>query len=119
MKTASYQEDLIERLRSTEYAKKLLCHSFDESCRDGNWKAFGLILQDVISAQGSIHAFAQRAGISRPHLYKIFGRSANPTLKTLLPILETLGLTLALSRKPQISKASKRSKENLKRKKAA
>ena len=107
MKTVDYREGLLKRLTNPRYASQLLKYSFEESCRDGNWEAFGLVLQDVIEALGNKRAFAKKIGISRPHLYRMFGKDANPTLKTLLPILNTLGLKLIIS------------SENEERKKAA
>ena len=97
MKAIDYREGLLKRLRNQQYATKLLKHSFEESCRDGNWEAFGIVLQDVISAQGNTRSFAKKARVSRAHLYRIFGKNANPTLNTLLPILESLGIRLTLS----------------------
>jgi DNA-binding phage protein len=96
MKAISYRQGLLRRLSSKRYASKLLQHAFEESCKDGNWEAFGLVLQDVIEAHGNKQAFARKIRISRQHLYRICGKNANPTLKTLLPLLSSLGLRLAL-----------------------
>ncbi len=97
MKTVDYRESLLKRLKNPGYAAKLLKFSFEESCSDGNWEAFGLVLQDVIAARGNTRAFANKIGISRSHLYRIFKKRANPTINTLLPILDSLGLKLTLS----------------------
>ena len=97
MKTVDYRQDLLKRLKSPQYAAKLLRYSFEESCSDGNWEAFGLVLQDVIDAQGNKRAFAKKAHVSRAHLYRMFKKGANPTLKTLLPLLFSLGIKLTLS----------------------
>ena len=105
MKTIDYQESLLKRLKNPQYAAKLLKYSFEESCGDGNWEAFGLVLQDVIAARGNTRAFAKKARVSRAHLYRIFRKGANPTLKTLLPILDSLGLKLTLS--PETEKKKK------------
>lgn len=97
MPTKSYKTDLIERLSSKKYALQLLQASFDKSCEDGNFEAFGLTLKLVIEAQGDKQPFAKRAKVSRNHLYRLFDKDANPTLKTLLPVLTQLGLRLNLS----------------------
>lgn len=39
---------------------------------------------------------AKDAGIARQALYKSFGENGNPTLSTLLGVLKSLGLTLAV-----------------------
>lgn len=96
MKTVDYRQNLIKRLKSSEYALKLLQRSFDESCRDGNWEAFGITLRDVLEAQGNKRAFARKAGVSRQHLYRLFKTNSNPTIKTLLSFLGVLGLRLTL-----------------------
>lgn len=98
MKTRNYQDDMLENLKNRTFAAKLLQYSFEESCRDGNWEAFGIVLKDVISALGNTQAFAKEANISRANLYKLFGKKANPTIDTLLPVLSNLGLTLQIAK---------------------
>lgn len=39
---------------------------------------------------------AQQCGISREQLYQSLGESRNPTLQTILPILQALGFQLDL-----------------------
>lgn len=97
MPGAKYEEDYLKRLRNPRYAKGLLKAAFEESCEDGNWEAFGLLLQDIIAAHGNKQGFAKKARISRQHLYRLFGKKANPTIKTLSPVLAGLGLRLTIS----------------------
>ena len=52
MRTRDYREGLLKRLRSKSYAASLLREAFVESCRDGDWQAFGIVLKDIIDAQG-------------------------------------------------------------------
>ena len=96
MKTIDYRKGLLKHLKSRRYAAKLLQSAFVESCDDGNWRAFGLILEDVIDAQGNKKAFAKKAKISRQHLYRLLRGDANPTIGTLVPVLSTLGISLEL-----------------------
>ncbi len=97
MKTINYREGLLQRLKNKKYAFGLLQTAFEESCNDGNWEAFGVVLEDVIEAQSSKKDFAEKVRLSRQHLYRLFGKKANPTLNTLLPVLSELGFTLTLS----------------------
>ena len=97
MKTISYQDGILKRLKNKKYAFGLIKHAFEESCQDGNWKAFGLILENIIEAQGNKKEFAQKAKVSRQHLYRLFGKKANPTLSTLLPVLSELGFKLTIA----------------------
>lgn len=96
MKEVDYKTEYRKRLRSKKYAQGLVKAAFDESIKDGNWDAFGLILQDIVEAWGNKKAFAGRAKVSRQHLYRLFKKGANPTLKTLSPVLSELGLKLSL-----------------------
>ena len=96
-RTKSYKVDLLKRLSSKRYSLQILQASFEESCADENWEAFGLTLRLVIEAQGDKRSFAKRAKVSRNHLYRLFDKDANPTLKTLLPVLTQLGLRLNLA----------------------
>jgi probable addiction module antidote protein len=98
MKTSDYQAGLRKRLQSPRFATGLLKAAFLEACDDGNWEAFGLTLQDVVEARGNTSNFAKQANVSRQQLYRLFGKRANPTLKTLLPLLHALGLRLTLER---------------------
>ena len=43
-------------------------------------------------------AVAERAGIPRESLYRALGPKGNPTIKTLLAVLGTAGLQLAVTR---------------------
>jgi DNA-binding phage protein len=106
MATASYKEGLHERLREPKYAAGLLRAAFDESYADGNWEAFGLLLQDIIEANGDKRNFAKKAGISRGHLYRLFGKKANPTLRTIAPVLAQFGVRLTLSAEKEDRKKS-------------
>jgi DNA-binding phage protein len=97
MRTVPYENALHERLRDPRYARGLLKSAFAACTEDGNWEAFGLLLRDIVSAHREKRAFAKSAKISRQHLYRLFGPKANPTLKTLSPVLAELGLRLKLS----------------------
>lgn len=100
MPSISYKKEYLKRLRNRRYALGLLKAAFEESCEDGNWEAFGLLLQDIVAAHGDKRSFAKKANISRQHLYRLFGKEANPTLKTLSPVLAGMGLRLTISEAP-------------------
>ena len=52
-------------------------------------------LNTVARARGMTQ-IAKDAGIARPALYKSLGENGNPTLSTLLGVLKSLGLKLAV-----------------------
>jgi DNA-binding phage protein len=104
MRTTNYEDALIKRLKNKKYAVGLLHHAFEESCNDGNWKAFGLILAQIIEAQGTKQEFARKAKVSRQHLYRLFGKNCNPTLATLLPVLAELDCKLTITSAESLKK---------------
>jgi probable addiction module antidote protein len=93
MRLKGYREDLIERLKNPDYAAEYLAQVLAE--RDK--AAFLVALKDVVEAAGGMSAMAQRVGLKRQSLYKVFSRRGNPTLETLQAILGALGLRVAVA----------------------
>lgn len=101
MPTRDYNADLKTRLASKEYAALYLETAFRESCLDQDWSAFGVALRRVVEAQDrDVAQLARDSGVSRQHLYLLFGKNANPTLNTLVPLLDELDLSIGIL--PQI-----------------
>ncbi len=68
-----------------------------ESLDDPNDRAAGLLaLRTVAEAYGGLGVVAAEAGISRESLYRTLSPTGNPTLKTLLAVLKTVGLRLSV-----------------------
>jgi probable addiction module antidote protein len=65
-----------------------------------------LMLRSLAEAYGGLGAVAAKAGISRESLYRSLSPKGNPTLKTLVAVLNTMGLRLSVV--PQQKKAQKR-----------
>ena len=66
-----------------------------ETLDDPNDQAGGMLaLRTVAEAHGSLGAVAARAGISRESLYRTLSPTGNPTLKTLVAVLKTVGMRL-------------------------
>lgn len=60
-------------------------------------RAAGLLaLRTVAEAYGGLGAVAAEAGISRESLYRALSPKGNPTLKTLMAVLKTVGLRLSV-----------------------
>ncbi len=60
-------------------------------------RAAGLLaLRTMAEAYGGLGAVAAEAGISRESLYRALSPKGNPTLKTLLAVLKTVGLRLSV-----------------------
>ena len=54
----------------------------------------------------SLRAVATEAGISRESLYRALSPKGNPTLKTLVAVLKTLGLRLSVTPESQLQSRS-------------
>lgn len=61
-----------------------------------------LSLRAVAEAYGGLGAVAAEAGISRESLYRALSPKGNPTLKTLVAVLKTLGLRLSVTPEHQV-----------------
>jgi probable addiction module antidote protein len=106
--SSPYHEWEVELLRSdqelaTEYLKVALESLNDPEERGGSL----LMLRALAEAYGGLGAVAAKAGISRESLYRSLSPKGNPTLKTLVAVLSTMGLSLSVV--PQQKKARKRS----------
>ena len=75
-----------------EYLKSAL-----EELDDPDNRAAGLLaLRDVAEAYGGLGRVAAQAGISREALYRSLSPKGNPTLKTLLAVLKSVGMRLSV-----------------------
>ena len=96
----SHDERASEELREDrEYAVALLQVAM-ESLNNPEERAGGLLaLRSVAEAYGGLGAVAAEAGISRESLYRALSPKGNPTLKTLIAVLKTMGLRLTVTEK--------------------
>lgn len=93
----SHHEREIEELREDrKFAVEYLKAAF-ESLENPEDRGGGLLmLRALAEAYGGLGAVAARAGISRESLYRSLSPKGNPTLKTLIAVLNTLGLRLSV-----------------------
>lgn len=93
----SHHEAEVAELRSdrelaVEYLKVAM-----ESLDNPDDRAGGLLaLRTVAEAYGGLALVAAEAGISRESLYRALSPKGNPTLKTLLAVLKTVGMRLSV-----------------------
>lgn len=98
---ASYDEWEIEQLKSDSVVAVEYLKAAMESLDDPNERAGGLrALRAVAEAYGGLGAVAAQAGISRESLYRALSPKGNPTLKTLVAVLKTVGLRLSVTQEP-------------------
>ena len=93
----SHHEREVAELRADhelaiEYLKAAM-----ESMGNPDDRAAGLLaLRTVAEAYGGLGAVAAEAGISRESLYRTLSPKGNPTLKTLLAVLNAVGMKLSV-----------------------
>jgi probable addiction module antidote protein len=99
----SYHEWEVEELREDrEFAVEYLKAAM-EALENPEERAGGLImLRAAAEAYGGLGAVAAQAGISRESLYRSLSPKGNPTLKTLIAVLKTLGLRLSVTPAEQV-----------------
>ena len=97
MASVSHAGETIKELRAdrqfaVEYLKAALAELDDPDNR-----AAGLLaLRDVADAYGGLGMVATQAGISREALYRSLSPKGNPTLRTLLAVLKSVGMRLSV-----------------------
>lgn len=95
--SVSHHEREVKELRedralAVEYLKAAM-----QELDDPNNRAAGLLaLRALAEAYGGLGATAAQAGISREALYRSLSAKGNPTLKTLLAVLKSLGMRLSV-----------------------
>jgi probable addiction module antidote protein len=102
----SHHEREIEELQADwEFAVGYLKYAME--CLDNPDERAGALLsiRAVAEAYGGLGAVAAEAGISRESLYRALSPKGNPTLKTLVAVLKTLGLGLSVAEAPATPEA--------------
>lgn len=96
-----HAEAVIELLREdSAFAGEYLRAAMEQADQEGGREALLSALRHAAEAQGMAQV-AQRAGIQRESLYRALSPNGNPTLKTLVAVLEAAGLRLAITRRDE------------------
>jgi probable addiction module antidote protein len=102
----SHHERDIEELREDREYAIITLQLAMESLENPEERGGGLLaLRAVAEAYGGLGAVAAQAGISRGSLYRALSPKGNPTLKTLIAVLKTLGLRLSVTEKKEANAA--------------
>lgn len=100
--TSHHDQEVAELRADRELAieyLKVAMQSLDDPCD----RASGLLaLRTVAEAYGGLGLVATEAGISREALYRALSPKGNPTLKTLLAVLKTVGLRLSVESESRV-----------------
>ncbi|WP_423681750.1 addiction module antidote protein [Undibacterium sp. WLHG33] len=96
--TRPHDDAIVELLREDpDFANEYIATALEEADQEGGREALLAALRHVAEAQG-MSAVAERAGIPRESLYRALSPSGNPTIKTLLAVLDAAGLKLGVHR---------------------
>jgi probable addiction module antidote protein len=89
-----HDETVVKLLKDDpDFAAVYLAAALDESDQPGGQYALLAALRHIAEAQG-MASVAERAGIPRESVYRALSPRGNPTLKTLLALLNATGLRL-------------------------
>jgi probable addiction module antidote protein len=89
----SHHEGEIEELRADRELAIAYLKAAMEALDDPDDRGSGLL---ALRAYGGIGAVASEAGISRESLYRALSPNGNPTLRTLMAVLKTVGMRLSV-----------------------
>ena len=93
--TRSYKQHLVDRLQAREdHGAGYLDAALEEGA-----STFLLALKDVIDAYGGETMLATKTGLHRVSLHKIASGRGNPTLSSLVAVMEGLDLRLSVAPK--------------------
>ena len=93
----SHHEREIEELREDRVLAVECLKLALESLNDPEERGGSLLtLRALAEAYGGLGAVAAQAGISRESLYRSLSSKGNPTMKTLIAVVNTMGLRLSV-----------------------
>jgi probable addiction module antidote protein len=102
----------VEKLRANRRFANKCTKAAVESLNDPDERGMGLAtLRALAEAYGGLGAVAKQAGISRESLYRSLSPKGNPTLKTLIAVVNTMGLRLTVVEAPTKKKKRTKSKD--------
>lgn len=96
-KTKSFNEYIINELKTDKDIKEWINIGFEEFIADNDLNAFVKALEYAVKAKDSISGISKKTGISRSNLYAIFRGEQQPQLSTTLKILKELGYTVKIA----------------------
>lgn len=92
-KTASYQEQFIERLKDPEYSLAYL----NECLNDEDPGVFLSGLRNVIEVQcGGLSEASKRSKLNKENLYRMLSDQGNPQIASLYKLLHSIGWKLQI-----------------------
>lgn len=94
--TEPYRNELLESLKDPEEA----AHYLNACLEDDDPKVFLLALRDVADAHGGMRALSGHTELNRESLYRMLSKKGNPSLGSLVVVLQAIWLKLAVQAGP-------------------
>ena len=91
-KSKPYKDFLFERIKDPKEAAAYL----NAALADEDPGVFLIALRDIAQANGGMAQVADEANLNRETLYRTLSKKGNPTLISLLALLETCGLQISI-----------------------
>jgi len=91
-----HEREIVELRADPEFAVEYLKAAMASLDNPDDLAGGLLALRTVAEAYGGLAHVAAEAGISRESLYRTLSPKGNPTLKTLLAVLKTVGMRLSV-----------------------
>ncbi len=94
-KYRNYKEDLIEKLKDSEYAAAYLNACLEESSEANDMGIFQLAVRDVVEAHGGMGAVSAKMGVNRESFYRSLSQKGKARFSTLVNAIRACDLELA------------------------
>ena len=101
-KTRNYDALLKKQLRDPEMAAEYL----SASVREGSLEGFLVALKGVAEAHGGIGNIAKVTNLNRQSMYRMFSERGNPTVSSLLTVLNALGIEISFTSQEKKKRAA-------------
>ena len=112
--SSHHEWEVRELRRDREFAIECLNLAL-ESLNDPHERGASLLmLRALAEAYGGLAKIASEAGISRESLYRSLSPKGNPTMKTLIAVITSMGLRLSVVEKDAVAKKRTRAKSSRK-----
>lgn len=107
----SHHEREVEELREDRaFAVEYLKAALESLGNPEDRGASLLMLRALAEANGGLGAIAGEAGISRESLYRSLSPNGNPTMKTLIAVINSMGLRLSVVEARKVRKKRAKAK---------
>ena len=89
-----FNETFQDELLDPEFAASYL----EAALQEGGRETFLIALKDIAAAQGGMTRLAKQTSLGRESLYKSLSEQGNPEFRTVLAVMDALGLRLSVAR---------------------